>query len=76
MILLTTMTGNIWFLVATYAINAVIATSLMTWYTCWYLKNRFARAKLRIPYRNGYKKIYVPLAMPKMSLAQQAILNI
>jgi hypothetical protein len=66
-------TGNIWILVSTYVINAIIATILMTIYTIWWLKHRFGKIPMKTKINDVTKTLWTPVTIPRPTFIQNAL---
>jgi spore cortex formation protein SpoVR/YcgB (stage V sporulation) len=66
-------TNNIWVLVSTYVINAIIASSLMIAYTHWWLKHRFGKVKTYLEVDGKTQVNWVLTNKPKPSFIQKAL---
>lgn len=66
-------TNNIWALISSYSISALIASILMTIYCTWYLLRRLGFIKIKAVISNKNKKIIIPGNFQKISLAEKAL---
>jgi hypothetical protein len=66
-------TNNIWVLVATYVINASIASILMILYTRWWLKKRLGKVKVKLQVANKTQTQWIPTNRPNPTFIQKAL---
>jgi hypothetical protein len=70
---ISTSSNNIWVLVSTYVINAIIASTLMIIYTNWWLKQRFGKIKLKTQVNGKWQTSWIPTDKPRPSFVQKAL---
>lgn len=68
--------GNIWIFIPTNAINAFVASIIISIYSNFFLYKRLGFRKIILFVNNKKYRLVIPLNAPKLSLAQKALIKI